>query len=101
MNTVYPVTPTLSVAGSHTRSALVGVTPVTWKFGGAVGGSVSWSVGVTGPRPAPAEFPAASTALTLTVYSAPVVSPVTLNVVFVVRPTSTNGSPFALTDTTY
>ena len=72
--TLYPTTPTLSVASLQVTLAVVVVTSVTATFPGAVGASVSAAFFVVNVYTAPSEtLPAASTAFTVTLYSVPAV----------------------------
>ena len=70
--TLYPTTPTLSVASLQVTFAVVVVTSVTTTFVGADGAAVSAAFFVVNVYTAPSEtLPAASTAFTITLYSVP------------------------------
>ena len=79
--TLYPTTPTLSLASSHATFAVVSVTSEVLTFAGTVGASVSFGSSVFNVVKVAASdltdsFSDVSTAVTITVYSVSSVSPV-------------------------
>ena len=87
--TLYPVTPTLSVAADQFRATVVVVVEETLRPVGMVGGWVSGAVDADNGALAGETFPAASAAVTVYVYDVPGCKPLSVYEVVADGPTAT------------